>query len=153
MNGSDLEAIIALKYTYGQVIDRLVREGPAAGPNARSDDLRAVFTTDVVLDLTEIPGMPPMAGIEAVITQFSTVMPGALHWMWHAFHNPLITIDGDRASGEWLLSAYSIGKDQPDAPPVGTVGRYLDEYVRTADGWRTSRVKFKLGARFRTQPC
>jgi hypothetical protein len=145
---SDFEAICRVKYKYGQVIDRLVREGPGAG----ADELRDVFTDDISLDLIEIEGMPHMRGIDEVIGYFGGPMPTFVEWMWHAFYNPIIDISGDRATGEWLLLAFSRGKDAPDAPPAGSIGRYLEHYVKTPAGWRTSQVKFKLGSRFRGLP-
>ena len=141
----DMREIINLKYNYGEIIDRLVCQGSSDG----ADALRALFTEDASLDLVEA-GLPPMKGHDEIVKHFGDVMPPAVKWMWHAFHNPLIKIDGDRATGHWLLTAYSIGRATPDVPPMATIGRYVEEYVRTPKGWRTSKVKFVLGSRYMT---
>jgi len=145
---ADHAAIHRVKYKYGQVIDRRVREGPGAV----ADELRDVFTDDISLDLRDIEGMHHMRGIEEVVAYFRDGMPVFVEWMWHAFYNPIIDISGDTATGEWLLLAFSRGKDAPDAPPAGSMGRYLERYVRTPDGWRAREVTFRLGSRFRTLP-
>jgi len=145
---SDRDAIIAVKYKYGQVIDRLVREGPGAN----REELADVFTPDADINLVEA-GLPPLAGLAAAMAHFGDVMPEHVEWMWHAFHNPVITVTGDTARAEWLLSAYSRPKTDPDAPPLATVGRYLDTYLRTARGWRLNSTLFKLGSRFSTGPA
>ncbi len=142
---NDLTEISNIKYRYGEVIDRLVRDGGAGG----AEQLNALFTEDAKLDLIEA-GLPYAEGHEAIAALFTTLLPSAVHWMWHAFHNPLITITGDTAKGHWLLLAYS-APAAGDAPRA-TVGRYEEEYVRTSQGWRASAVKFHLGALYQTLP-
>ena len=142
---NDLTAISNLKYTYGEVIDRLVRDGGKGDPSG----LLSVFTEDASLNLIEA-GLIHVHGHDAIIDLFTNTLPPAVAWMWHAFHNPLVTIDGDKATGHWLLLAYSA--ETAGAAPRATVGRYEEEYVRTAQGWRTSAVTFMLGALYNTLP-
>lgn len=141
--GNDLTEIMNLKYRYGEIIDRLVRDkGVPAG-----DVIANVFTEDASLDLVEA-GLVHVHGHAAITDLFVNTLPPATKWMWHGFFNPLISIDGDKASGHWLLQAFSLTPDKPDGPTNATVGRYEEEYVRTANGWRTSKVKFYLGTTF-----
>ncbi|MBA3056106.1 MAG: nuclear transport factor 2 family protein [Sphingomonadales bacterium] len=140
---NDLTEISNLKYVYGEVIDRLVRDSGAGG----GDELKTVFTEDASLDLVEA-GLPYVEGHDAIIELFTKMLPAGVNWMWHAFSNPLITITDDSATGHWLLLAYST--ETAGAAPRATVGRYEEEYVRTAQGWRASKVKFHRGALYQT---
>jgi hypothetical protein len=49
--------------------------------------------------------------------------------------NHVCEIDGDRASGE----TYSMAYHRRDGQLIVNAIRYLDEYVRLADGWRFQR--------------
>ena len=140
---NDLTAISNIKYAYGEIIDRLVRDGGEGG----AEQLKALFTEDASLDLVEA-GLIHAQGHDVIVELFTKVLPGNVHWMWHGFYNPLITIDGDKAKGHWLLLAYS--KETAEAAPRATVGRYEEQYVRTAKGWRANKVKFHLGALYAT---
>ncbi len=53
----------------------------------------------------------------------------------HQVFNPVIEVDGDSATADWrFLMMYTVaGRDDAF---VRIIGRYEDEYVRTADGWR-----------------
>jgi hypothetical protein len=59
----------------------------------------------------------------------------------HMTSNPIVTVDGDRASATFigLLAA-----PHPEVTrAVWCAGRYEDELVRTAEGWKFERVTFK----------
>jgi putative polyketide hydroxylase len=61
----------------------------------------------------------------------------------HAFLNPVIAVDGDRATGSWLLWIASVLDDGPGAA-------YLSadlSYLRTAAGWRIDSVHVCDGIR------
>ena len=61
----------------------------------------------------------------------------------HAFLNPVIDVDGDAATGSWLLWIASIFDGEPGAV-------YLSAdltYSRTAAGWRIQTVHIHNGLR------
>jgi len=145
--GNDLTEIMNLKYRYGEIIDRLVRDkGVPSG-----DVITEVFTEDASLDLVEA-GLIHAHGHAEIAELFTKRLPSQVKWMWHGFFNPLVSIEGDKATGHWLLQAFSLTPEAPDGPTFATVGRYEEEYVRTAKGWRTCKVKFHLGSTFNTVP-
>jgi ketosteroid isomerase-like protein len=48
-------------------------------------------------------------------------------------------VNGDGATGDWTIAVHSRRKD---GETMLIVGRYSDHFVRTADGWRISHIKF-----------
>jgi len=57
----------------------------------------------------------------------------------HLLHNPVIKVDGDKATGKWSFQAYATQASTNRA--IEIAGEYNCEYVRTNDGW-----KFKVCA-------
>lgn len=78
------------------------------------------------------------AAIEELFTQFQ-----AIPFIVHYIMNPIIELDGDCARGEWhaLVAATT-----PDGQAFWTFGKYLNEYIRTADGWQYTKMTFDTAA-------
>lgn len=60
---------------------------------------------------------------------------------FHLLANPIIEVDGDRATGRWHLL---ISLTQADQSAMLVGGVFDDEYARTAEGWRIKRSRFSL---------
>ncbi|MCU1345271.1 MAG: uncharacterized protein JWL70_1537 [Acidimicrobiia bacterium] len=131
----DVEEIKVLKALYGVSIDSLVSRPDEATPKS----LERVFTEDAVVDFGEVGRF---VGTAEIANWFGVSLPAMARSMFHSMHSPLIEVDGDRARGRWTVIARMIMRDAPDASEGVHFGRYDDEYVRTADGWRQSRLLF-----------
>lgn len=127
---ADIEAIRTLKYRYCALCD--------AGYDA--DPLAALFTEDAVWD-----GGPIGAheGREA-IRRFFQGSPNRVPWALHMVTNPIITVEGDHATGSWYLwepLVYAL----PDGEEAWWMSaRYDDQYRRTPQGWRFARVAITM---------
>jgi len=88
------------------------KSGEATGPDAIHDMLVAV-----------LPDNPPAPG--------ST--------LWHWIGDPVITVDGDRATAQSLWMHVRRGED--DRPLLPTLGGYDDELIREDGRWRFLRRK------------
>src|SRR3546814_8804598 len=84
---ADVVAIMNLRSSYGDIIDRLVRNGP----NARDETLlKAVFTEDCVLDFGILLGIHRGWGeIRALFVEWH---PENIGWMWYSFSSPIIAV-------------------------------------------------------------
>ena len=103
-----------------------------------------VFTDPLTLDFGSVADIPPMTVplgdyVETLRTAFAFYT--ATH---HAITGPVIGIDGDSATihahvraEHWVSNEFTNGG--PNYWLV--VGFYDNEAIRTADGWRLSRVK------------
>jgi hypothetical protein len=60
---------------------------------------------------------------------------------YHLLTNPIIEVDGDRATGSWHLT---ISLTQTDQTSMLIGGVFEDEYARTAEGWRIKYSRFTL---------
>jgi len=98
----------------------------------------ATFTPDGVFECLGLPEGAPLGGrhegtaaLEAYATKHYRINQGrARHWNW----NLLIEGDGDRASMQCYLNAYSAG--QGPTAEFRVTGIYRDTLRRTTDGWR-----------------
>jgi ketosteroid isomerase-like protein len=133
---SDLEEIRTLKARYGAAVDALCDRSAQAAA-----ELVELFTEDAVVDFNTLSGNV-LRGHAEIAAHFTNVIGKPNGWMWHAFSNPVIEVNGDRASAVWLLYAMSTRREAVQAAPRVTYGRYHDEYVRTPRGWRQSRLTF-----------
>lgn len=130
----DVEEIKMAKARYGDIVDHL----PFTGKDG-VEELCKLFTPDAQLDFMEMFGKH-LDGHAGIREQFGFLASNRA-WMWHAFSNPIVEIDGDTAKAQWLLYAMSTGRDDPKAQPRLSYGRYYDRYARTADGWIQTALK------------
>jgi len=87
----------------------------------------ALFTDDAVMDTGD---RPPIVGRKDLLASYDAIFSAAeLNPM---VHNHVIELDGDRAAGYCYLD---LRATTPDAPMKGH-GFYVDEYVRTPEGWK-----------------
>ncbi len=123
----DLEEIRTLKhkYSYGaNIID------------GKSGDLKAfaaLFAEDATFDVGMGEARGP-AEIEAMMKELTTQWRCAMHYML----NPVIELDGDRATG-MVTGLFAFTSDD-NPSPVWLSNIYRDSFVRTADGWRIQSV-------------
>ncbi|HEX3726426.1 MAG TPA: nuclear transport factor 2 family protein [Pirellulales bacterium] len=134
---ADIEEIKQLKFRYGMLVDAL----PARGRDA-ANELAVLFTEPMHVDFRSVFGVT-LTSKEEFSQFFGETLPASLGWMLHSFSNPIIEVAGNHASGTWLLYAMTTARDNPHSAPDISYGRYLDEYVRTPDGWRQRSLKYK----------
>ena len=118
----DRQAIVDLTVTYCWALDM------------RSwDELDDVFTTDAVADLGG-----EYHGIDAIKGRVADVLL-KLDASQHVVSTHQIRIDGDRATCRCFLRAQHVKLDLEGGTTFMFAGRYEDELVRTAGGWRITR--------------
>lgn len=113
----DIVAIDQLMARYNQSIDY-----------GDPDAFAACFTADGALDF---PGQH-IEGLDAV-REFCASVPSMLPGLKHWTSNHQIDVDGDRATAAVHLLMVVVGAEGTNI--IGH-GRYVDEVVRTSDGWR-----------------
>ncbi len=125
---SDRFEIQDLIYRYAQLVD-----------GREIDALRSVFTPDAHIDYSAMGGA--VGNLEDTLAFLKASLTGDLFPnTQHLTANLQITVDGDMGSGRVMCfnpmdMALPNGEKQ-----VFFLGLwYLDEYRRTADGWRISR--------------
>jgi ketosteroid isomerase-like protein len=123
----DLEDIRALRYRYAygaNIVD---------GKPGDLDAFAALFADGARFDV----GMGVATG-PAEIKEMMQALTTQWHCAMHYMLNPLIELDGDRASGTFTgLFAFT---SAADAAPIWLSNIYHDTYVRTPDGWRFASV-------------
>ena len=125
--------------SFAHVVDRLAIEAVLVRyatliDTKQFDGLREVFSADAVVDYTSAGGIK--GSLAEVSTWLATVL-APFTVVQHLVANFAIEIDGDRARSVCYFHN-PMGLPGPD----GTVsifwcgGRYIDELVRTPEGWR-----------------
>jgi uncharacterized protein (TIGR02246 family) len=74
------------------------------------------------------------AGITAMLTERLPVRAPGPQSSWHLLTDPVITVDGDRATG--LLTWAWVGQGDGNVPVMRLLGTYEDSYVRQHGRWR-----------------
>lgn len=126
----DLEAIRLLKARYCQACD----------DDHNPDAVAACFIED---GLWEGANIGVHAKGHAAIKDYigGVRASGRVHNPAHMVTNPVIKVDGDRATGDWrFLMMYADRGDARVPRFHRIIGIYQDEYVRTPDGWLMSRL-------------
>ena len=124
---ADLEAVRGLKARYCRLVDSGY---PSAGDDA--DAFARLFAEDGTWAVSGEPAV----GRDAIRGRAAS--PG--RFRFHLAANPIVALDGDRASGQWHVLVAVTGSDGKAA---WLAGRYADDFVRTAAGWRFARVRFE----------
>jgi ketosteroid isomerase-like protein len=100
------------------------------------DRLRTCFTADAVADFLELGGRHE--GIDAIVGLISSVLSG-LDASQHLIGSPIAEVDGDTAKSTCYLQAQHVFEGAPGGDHYLVGGTYVDELVRTAEGWRIAR--------------
>ena len=104
-------------------------------PAGSASGLRACFVADATADFGFIQFENP----EKLIAVLGTAVGGGSEWMIHMLGSPNIVVADDAATGEWTIAVHSKTRA---GEAMQVVGRYADRFVRTAEGWRISHIKF-----------
>ena len=116
----DRQEIVDLTIAYAWLLDH--------GPRERLD---TVFTADAVCDyMSEI-----VEGLPAIIEKVTNAL-GSLDASQHIVSNQQVSIDGDTATCRCYLHAQHTLRGTKGGDNFVIAGRYDDELIRTADGWR-----------------
>lgn len=136
----DIEAIKYLKAYYGKYADeKYTDDHNRKSPEAINEIARlqcSIFTDDAEWD-----GGPfgVLRGRDAI---YDNLRQGPWKFAAHYYLSPLIEVTGDSATGRWLL--WQVGTLTQGNTPVVLSAVTEDDYVRTADGWRMSRMRQTL---------
>lgn len=102
------------------------------------ESLVELFTEDCTLDYGGLGTYEGHDGVRAFATEF---VGENLESTAHAVHNPLLTIDGDTASGKWYVTS-------PITFADGTGGfrwgRYDETYRRVDGEWRIDDLRLRF---------
>ncbi len=120
---ADRMAITDLTIEYTWALDR--RE---------FDRLHNVFLPDATFNVAGLP----LTGIDAIIGKVSGSL-NPLDDSQHLISNHQIQVDGDRATSRCYLQAQHVRKAAEGGPNFIFAGRYEDDLVRTAVGWRIAK--------------
>ena len=101
-----------------------------------------MFTPDAVIDYVVFGG--PRGTVDEIVAFLDTAMPMFPAYQ-HMVSLPLVEIDGDRATGRTICHNPMVFAKPDGEEQVFYCGLwYVDEFVRTADGWRIAeRVEEK----------
>ncbi len=128
---SDVLRLQAIKAAYCETVDACVKDGAAAAAC-----FGELFTEDARADY----GMGALNGRNAVVRFLVDAIVANNDALWHSIQTPRIDVTGDTAVGRWTLIVRM--KRKGAATSEELIGRYLDEFRRTPQGWRISSVRF-----------
>lgn len=129
---ADREAIKELAASYCYAVDE-----------QNWEQLRNLFTDDATLDYGE-DDLGRFEGHEE-IPEFTAILDKLLEVTSHMVSNPMLHIDGDRATGRWYVDAREALTSGKTAL---TQGEYRDVYRRVDGEWkiaeRNLRIEFQV---------
>jgi ketosteroid isomerase-like protein len=126
---SDRTEILELRARYGRALDE-----------KDWDLMKTVFAEDASADFAL---GQPFEGIESIVQACRSQMDPLDHTQ-HFFGNHEIEVDGDRARGRLKLMGSAFLRASVGDPATCLRGEYVDEYVRTDQGWRISRRELTI---------
>ena len=124
----DIEAIRELKARYCLYCD----------DSYDSEGIASLFVDDAVWDGGVLGRCDGRDEIRSFFKSASRVISFAIHHVC----NPLIEVEGDRATGQWYLFQPCTYTDGERA--IWMLARYHDEYVREASAWKFQNVKIDV---------
>ena len=137
VSDADLGTQVALLMAERAVLDTLYRYGHSIDYGLE-DDWLDCFAPDGAFDVRYRVGVRPSRRYEGrdELAGFIAGHSRAPHrWHKHLLFEPLVAVDGDRATVRSYFARLDAGED--GAPYVRAFGRYLDELVQGSDGsWR-----------------
>lgn len=123
---SDLMAIQDLIARYGAVVDR-----------QDWDAFDRLFTPGATFDYT---AMGAIAGDLAAVKEYLAATMPIFARTQHMMGLPIIEVDGDRASAVTICHNPMVIKDGDDPQVLFCAMWYHQNFIRTSDGWRITRL-------------
>lgn len=123
---ADIEDIKQLKARYASACD----------DDYNPDKLAALFAEDAIWDGSILGYAEGREGIREFFAAASSLVPFAVHQI----SNPLIEIDGDRATGQWFLWQPMVFGEQS----VWLSAVYEDQYVRVSGQWLYQHLQLNI---------
>ncbi len=128
-----IEAEIRDLYAVHEIMN-LEAECAFAADTGQADKYAAIFTDDAVLDFS--PYGERLEGREA-IRKFRQESPKRVAFSVHYLSNPCIAVNGNAATGRlYWLAALTMANTNEGR---WSSGYYLDEFVKTEDGWKIKK--------------
>ena len=129
----DIEEIRKLKAAYCAACD----------DDHNGDAVAALFVPEGTWGAV---GRPPEVGRDQIAAfMFGVRNSGQMKRSAHQVFNPVITVDGDQAEGDWrFLMMYTTADEQAFVRIIGT---YHETYVRTAEGWKFETLEVTVEER------
>ena len=132
-----IEAIRQLKARYCEICD--------AGHDP--DDIVSIFTED---GIWEGEGIARAVGHEEIKALFRTFQR-TISFSQHMVQNPIIEVEGARASGRWyFFGMFTYAKDDQAR---WQAARYHEDYVKEGDSWKIRHLRIAppvMSARYET---
>ncbi len=128
----DIQEIIKLKAEYCRNADVGWDRGK---PNAKV--IESLFVEDGVWDASTYGGGDLCRGRKEIFEFFDS---GRNFFGIHYAINPIIQVNGDKATGQWQL--FCPGTAGEDYLWIGAI--YDDRFVRTPEGWRFEEIKVTI---------
>ncbi len=122
-------AIEELKAAYARRSDAVFRTPGPASAQALAD----LFTLDGVLDLGPYGRYE---GRPALLNAFENLLPLGTKWSTHYIVSPVITVDGNNATGSWYYLIKSVPQSPANSPVIDLLGGYTDTYLRVGGVWK-----------------
>ena len=121
----DIEAIRKLKAMYCAACD----------DNHNPDRLGPLFAEDATWEATVMGKAEGRDAIKAYLAAVGT--SGRIRNSAHHAINPIIDVEGDRATGDWrLIMLYTENTGDGQVRYQRIIGWYHETYVRTGAGWK-----------------
>lgn len=124
----DVEAIKKLKHQYCHYCDA----------NYDADGIAALYTQDAIWEGT---GIGKFEGREAIRTFFKGASK-SFKFAVHNVMNPIIDVQGDRATGEWYFMGPFKFRAGPQARWLAL--QYKDDYVKVNGQWKYKHLRVNL---------
>ena len=124
---ADIEAIRRLKAQYCYAVD-----------GGRTDEVAELFADNAMCDLESFGGKHQ--GRDDIRAFYRKLLARRLPSI-HSVSNPLITVDGDHATGLWYLMVAVIREGELN--PLRIVARYHDRYVRERGAWKIAEMRLE----------
>jgi hypothetical protein len=137
---SDLEARVQRLIDIEDIKQLKARYAAYCDDDYNADGLAALFAEDAVWDGAALG----YAEGQEQIREFFRKAPATVSFAVHTVTNPLIEIDGSRATGRWYLWQPMVLRDAGAC--MWLCAQYDDRYVRSADGWLFEHVKITIRA-------
>lgn len=129
----DIENIKRLKHSYCYIADAGTRDA------RKMEDFAELFVEDAWVDFDF---MGVHKGRHAVLSFYKDQVANILSYSAHMLTNPLIDLDGDRATGKWYVLVPNIFR----AVNLATwlQGVYTEEYVKVDGRWKWQSITVRF---------